>query len=151
MSRAAEEGGKKDKKSRKAEREGKVASKRDRVSQSVGASESSKRKKNKKDKKSKKGKDRKKGKGKKHKKRKKNHSDSSSSNSSDESSEASSDWSLNDGDVDYGSPERISDGSDQWEGRSAELYDSDNPPDYPLNAYHINSKPRILVLEDFDD
>lgn len=116
---------------------------------SVGPSESSKRKKGKKEKKSKKDKNRKKSKGKKHKKHKKN--DSSSSNSSDESSEASSDWSLNDGDVDYGSPERISDASDQWEGRSAELYDSDNPPDYPLNAYHIQSKPRILVLEDFDD
>ena len=112
-----------------------------------GASESSKRKKGKKEKKRKDKDKGKKSRGKKHKKKKK---DSSSSNSSD-SSDASSDWSLNDGDVDYGSPERISDASDQWEGRSVELYDSDNPPDYPLNSYHSKSKPRVLVLEDFDE
>lgn len=84
-------------------------------------------------------------------KKKARKNDSSSSNSSDDSSDGSSDWSLDDGNIDYGSPEKISDGSDLWEGRSAELYDSDGPPDYPLNAYHIGSKPRILVLEDFDD
>ena len=28
------------------------------------------------------------------------------------------------------------------------MYDSDNPPDYPLNAYHLKSRPRILLLED---
>ena len=33
---------------------------------------------------------------------------------------------------------------------SNELYDSDNP-DCPLNAYHIESKPRLLNLEDFDN
>ena len=33
---------------------------------------------------------------------------------------------------------------------SKELYDSDNP-DCPLNAYHVESKPRLLGLEDFDD
>ena len=92
----------------------------------------------------------KKNKKKKHKKKKRSHSDSSSSNSSD-SSDVSSDWSLNDGDVDYGEADRISDGSDMWEGRSAELYDSDNPPDYPLNSYHLSAKPRMLCLEDFDE
>ena len=60
----------------------------------------------------------------------------------------SSDWSANDSGVEYGSAERISDGSDAWEGRSQELYDSDNPPDYPFNAYHLNSKPRILLIQD---
>ena len=34
--------------------------------------------------------------------------------------------------------------------QSCELYDSDNP-DCPLNAYHIESKPRLIKLEDFDD
>ena len=151
------EGGKRDKKSKKdKDRHGdssRTMSKKDRhASQSVGAaSESSKRKKGgKKDKKGKKDKGKKK-RGKKHKKKKKHGSDSSSSNSSDDTSDASSDWSLNDGDVDYGDPERISDGSDQWEGRSAELYNSDNAPDYPLNDYHLKSRPRILVLEDFDE
>ena len=143
---------KKDKKSKKDRSESsRQISKKDRIaSQSVGAkSESSKHKKGKKDKK-RKDKNKKKGKGgKKHKKKKKG-SDSSSSSNSD-TSDASSDWSLNDGNVDYGSPERISDASDQWEGRSAELYDSDNAPDFPLNAYHIQSKPRCVVLEDFDD
>lgn len=33
---------------------------------------------------------------------------------------------------------------------SQELYDSDNP-DCPLNAYHVESKPRLIALEDFDD
>ena len=118
---------------------------------SVGAGSettNNKKKKSKKDKKNKKDKGKKKGKGK-NKKKKKKGSDSSGSDSSNSSD--SSDWSLNDGDVNYGPPERISDGSDMWEGRSAELYDSDNAPDYPLNAYHLKSKPRCLVLEDFDD
>ena len=110
--------------------------------------------KKKKKKKDKKGKDKDKGKKKKDRKKKKKkrfHSDSSSSNSSDDSSEASSDWSIDDKHVDYGSPEKVSDGSNCWEGRSAELYDSDNPPDFPLNSYHLKSRPRILVLEDFND
>lgn len=120
---------------------------------------SGKRKKSRKEKKSKKDKadkaekaEKKEKKSKKHKKKKKkkNHSDSSSSNSSS-TSEASSDWSIGDRNYDYGTADRISDASDQWEGRSAELYDSDNPPEYPLNTYHIGSKPRILILEDFDD
>ena len=31
------------------------------------------------------------------------------------------------------------------------MYDSDNPIDYPLNSYHLNSRPRILLLEDFNE
>ena len=117
----------------------------------------SKRRKARKEKKSKKDKDKdkdkkKKGKSKKHKKKKKERNDdSSSSDSSGDTSEISSDWSLNDANVDYGSAHRISENSDQWDGRSAELYLSDSPPDYPLNAYHLGSRPRILVLEDFDE
>jgi len=75
--------------------------------------------------------------------KKKFHSDSSSNadkkSSSDSSSDSSAEWSIGDGKVDYGSPERLTDGSDCWEGRSIELYDSDNPPDCPLNSYHIKS------------
>lgn len=52
--------------------------------------------------------------------------------------------------MDYGEAERLSDGQDEWECRSQELYDSDNP-ECPLNAYHIESKPRLVNLEDFDD
>ena len=33
---------------------------------------------------------------------------------------------------------------------SQELYDSDNP-DCPLNAYHIESKPRLIALEDINE
>lgn len=61
-------------------------------------------------------------------------------------STSSSDWSAGDRGVDYGSAGRLTDGSDVWEGRSQELYESDNPPDYPLNSYHLNSKPRIVQL-----
>lgn len=86
--------------------------------------------------------------------KKKFHSDSSEDksgkSSSDDSSDSSAEWSIGDAKVDYGSPERMSDGSDNWEGRSVELYDSDNPPDCPLNAYHIRSKPRLLQLQDED-
>ena len=115
------------------------------------ASKQDKKKKKKKDKKTK-GKDKGKSKKKDKKKKKRKRFDSdSTSNSSDDSSEASSNWSIDDKNVDYGSPEKLSDGSDLWEGRSAELYDSDSPPDYPLNSYHHQSKPRILVLEDFND
>jgi hypothetical protein len=89
---------------------------RESQSESAGTTKGDK-KKSKKSKKSKKDKKRKKsGKKKKSKKRRFN-SDSSSSNSSSDSSD-SSQWSLNDKDVEYGSPEKISDGSDQWEGRS---------------------------------
>lgn len=60
------------------------------------------------------------------------------------SSSSSEEWSAGDSKVSYGSPGRLSHNS--WEARSPELYYSDNPPDYPLNAYHIESKPRILQL-----
>jgi hypothetical protein len=94
---------------------------------------------NKSHKKKKKKKDKnKKDKKKKKKKKKRRSSTSSSSNSS-------SDDGLNDSKVDYGSPERISDGSSAWEGRSQELYYSDCP-DSPTNAYHKNSKPRTLEI-----
>lgn len=87
-------------------------------------------------------------------KAKKFHSDSSEGgnkkSSSSESSDSSAEWSIGDSKVDYGSPERMSDGSDNWEGRSIELYDSDNPPDCPLNSYHIKSQPRLLTLQDED-
>ena len=76
------------------------------------------KKKKSKSKKSKKDKKRKKS-GKKSKKGKKRrfHSDSDSSNSSSDSSD-SSEWSLNDKEDDYGPPETISNGSDNWVGRS---------------------------------
>ena len=41
-------------------------------------------------------------------------------------------------DIDFGSPERLTDGSNAWECRSQELYDSD-PADYPLSSYHLKS------------
>ena len=106
----------------------------------------SKKKKKKKDRK--KDKDKKKKKGKKHKKKKKFHSSDSEDGEGSESSssDSSAEWSIGDGKVDYGSPERLTDGSDQWEGRSIELYDSDNPPDCPLNTYHLQSRPRLLSL-----
>lgn len=45
----------------------------------------------------------------------------------------------------------LSDDSDIWgDNMSQDLYDSDNP-DCPLNAYHIESKPRLLRLEDYND
>jgi hypothetical protein len=100
---------------------------------------SHKKKKKKKGKKSK-SKDKKKKKKGKDKKKKRRHSTSSSSNSS-------SDDGIDDSKVDYGSPERISDGSSAWEGRSQELYDSDGP-NSPTNAYHKKSKPRILQVVD---
>ncbi|CDW76232.1 UNKNOWN [Stylonychia lemnae] len=108
----------------------------------------SKKHKKKKDKKKKKKKDKKK-KDKKKKKKKKKRGNSSSSDSSNSSEDSDEDWKFDDKGVDYGSPERISDGSSVWDGRSQELYDSDNP-EYPLNLYHIESKPRILEIEDFN-
>ena len=45
----------------------------------------------------------------------------------------------------------LSDSSEIWgDNMSQELYDSDNP-ECPLNAYHIESKPRLISLEDYDD
>ncbi len=41
-------------------------------------------------------------------------------------SSSSSNWSLGDKDIDYGSPERLSNQSKGWDGRSQELYDSDD-------------------------
>jgi hypothetical protein len=62
----------------------------------------------------------------------------------DMDSSSSSDWSAGDKEADYGSPERISAGSRGWDGRSVELYDSDDHGEYRLNAYHLLSTPRIL-------
>jgi len=59
-------------------------------------------------------------------------------------SSSSSDWSVGDKGVDYGSPERISNKSKDWDGRSQELYDSDDQNEYKLNSYHLLSTPRIL-------
>lgn len=36
---------------------------------------------------------------------------------------------------------------DTWECKSNELYDSDNPPEHPLNAYHVRSEPRLLHIQ----
>jgi hypothetical protein len=45
----------------------------------------------------------------------------------------------------------MSDDSGMWgDNMSQDLYDSDNP-DCPLNAYHIESKPRLIILEDYDN
>lgn len=105
----------------------------------------SKKKKKKKDKDSKK---KKKKKDKKKKKKKKRGSQSSSDSSN--SSDSSGDWKFDDKGVNYGSPQYLSEGSSDWDGRSQELYDSDNP-DQNLNLYHIYSKPRILEIEDFNE
>lgn len=76
----------------------------------------------------------------------------SNSSSDEDSDEKESDhWSAGDAGVDYGAPDMLSDDSDIWGSNlSCELYDSDNP-DCPLNAYHIESKPRLLKLEDYND
>ena len=76
----------------------------------------------------------------------------SGTSSDDDSDEKESDhWSAGDADVDYGKAELLSDDSDIWpDNLSQELYDSDNP-DCPLNAYHIESRPRLLKLEDFNN
>lgn len=68
-----------------------------------------------------------------------------SGSSSDDSDEEESDhWSAGDAGVEYGDPVLLSDDSDIWgDNLSQELYDSDNP-DCPLNAYHIESMPRLL-------
>lgn len=80
------------------------------------------------------------------KKKKKKHKSKSKSkkNKKKKDSSSSSDWSAGDSGINYGSTERISLESDVWDTRSMELYDSDNPPDYPLSSYHKNSKPRYL-------
>ena len=108
-------------------------------------------KKHKKDKKKKKkgDKDKKKKKHKKDKKKKKKKNKGSSSDSSN-SSDSSGDWKFDDKGVNYGSPEVLTDRSSDWDGRSQELYDSDNP-DGTLNLYHIYSKPRILEIEDYNE
>ena len=75
----------------------------------------------------------------------------SGSTSEDSDEDESDHWSAGDSNVDYGNPVLLSDDSDVWADHlSQELYDSDNP-DCPLNAYHIESRPRLLKLEDFDE
>ena len=108
----------------------------------------SKKHKKKKDKKKKKKKDKKRKDKKKKKKKKRSGSSSDSDNSSDDSDE---DWKFDDKGVIYGSPERVSDGDEAWEGRSQELYDSDNPEQHHLNLYHIESKARILEIADTNE
>ena len=86
------------------------------------------------------------------KKKQKGKKEKSKRNSSEDESEKSSTdeedrWSAHDEGVDYGSPEKVSEGEDEWDCRSQELYDSDNP-DCPLNAYHIQSKPRLVQIQD---
>ena len=74
---------------------------------------------------------------KKHKKKHKKHKKSKSSKKSKAiDSSSSSDWSAGDRNVDYGSHGQLTDDGD-WDGRSQDLYDSDHPPDYPLNSYHL--------------
>ena len=76
----------------------------------------------------------------------------SNSSSEEESDQQDSDhWSAGDAGVEYGEASMLSDDSEIWgSNMSCELYDSDNP-DCPLNAYHIESRPRLVNLEDFDD
>lgn len=76
----------------------------------------------------------------------------SGTSSDDDSDEKESDhWSAGDANIDYGDPDMLSDDSDIWpDNLSNELYDSDNP-DCPLNAYHIESRPRLIKLEDFNN
>jgi hypothetical protein len=109
--------------------------------------ESKKKDKKKKKKKDKKKKDKKK---KDKKKKKKKKRGGSSSSDSSNSSDSSGDWKFDDKGVNYGSPEYLTEGSEDWDGRSQELYDSDNP-DGNLNLYHVYSKPRILEIEDFNE
>ena len=74
-----------------------------------------------------------------------------SSSEDDSDGKESDHWSAGDADIDYGKAECLSDDSDIWpDNLSQELYDSDNP-DCPLNAYHIESRPRLLRLEDFNN
>jgi hypothetical protein len=75
---------------------------------------------------------------------------SSSDDDSDEEME-SDHWSAGDAGVDYGDAVLLSDDSSLWgSNMSHDLYDSDNP-DCPLNAYHIESKPRLIILEDYNN
>ena len=107
----------------------------------------SKKHKKKKDKKKKKKKDKKKKDKKKKKKKKRSGSTTGSGSSSDDSD---NDWKFDDKGVNYGSPERLSDGQSAWEGKSQELYDSDNP-ECPLNLYHQESAPRLLEIADTNE
>ena len=70
--------------------------------------------------------------------------------SSSEDNDDEDEWSAGDAGVDYGEAEHLSENSADWDCRSAELYDSDNP-DCPLNAYHVQSEPRLVQIEDFDE
>eukprot|EP00347_Sterkiella_histriomuscorum_P003806 403362870 len=120
---------------------------RDKEKERDRGSHEGKKHKKKKDKKKKKKKDKKKkDKKKKDKKKKKKRSGSSSSDSSNSSDDSDEDWKFEDKGVNYGSPERVTDGSSLWDGRSQELYDSDNP-DCPLNLYHLESKPRLIEIQ----
>jgi hypothetical protein len=62
----------------------------------------------------------------------------------DQSDSSSEEWSAGDSKVSYGSAGRLSHNS--WENRSQELYYSDREEGYPLNAYHIESRPRIMQI-----
>ena len=96
-------------------------------------------KKKKKNKSKHKKKDKKKGK----KKEKRSNQNTTSDEESENETSDEDKWSANDGDVNYGDPTILSECTDEWACRSQELYDSDNP-DCPLNAYHIQSKPRLV-------
>ena len=73
-----------------------------------------------------------------------------SSSDDDSDDEESDHWSAGDSGVNYGQPVLLSDDSNLWgDNLSQDLYDSDNP-DCPLNAYHIDSRPRLLKLQDID-
>lgn len=123
---------------------------RSQSSTSTNRKQSEDKEKKKKDKKKKKKKDKKKKKKKDKKKKKKKKRGSSSTSDSSNSSESDGDWKFDDKGVNYGSPERISEGSSDWDGRSQELYDSDNP-ESNLNLYHQYSKARVLEIQDFND
>jgi hypothetical protein len=114
----------------------------DESASSVSTARKEGEKKSKKDKKKKKKGDKDKKKKKKKDKKKKKKKNRGSSSDSSNSSDSSGDWKFDDKGVNYGSPEVLTDRSSDWDGRSQELYDSDNP-DGNLNLESL--KLRIIM------
>ncbi len=58
-----------------------------------------------------------------------------------------SELSAGDQSLDYGSAAELSNASDDWDCRSQDLYDGQHTSeDFALNAYHLQSEPRLLQL-----
>ena len=78
------------------------------------------------------------------KKKKKKHKSKSKNKKKKRNNSSVSDWSAGDSKVDYGSPERLSLLTDEWDQRSQDLYSSDD--EKHLNSYHTKAKPRLIQL-----